>query len=389
MKRIPLLFVAISLGLHVQAQQSKVVSAYNYLNYYLKDKDIDNLKSARLNIDEAAENPSSAVKPKTWYYRGNIYLAIQESKNPELIEATVNPLLTASESYKKVFELDAKYEYAEESYEKAMIGYRNLGIMAFNKNDFNAALGYFESSTELSAKKGVVDTSAIENSSIAAMRAGNSAKSIQYLKQLISFNSDKDGSRFIQLIKAQNLAGDSAAAKQTLMEGRTKFPNDQKLLTEELNGYLQSGKSAEAEKLLAIAIEKDPTNHLLHYASGTIFEDLGKREQAITAYKNSIEIKPDFWEGYFNLGAIYNNEAKRLQDVANNIPAGKDNKKYEEGKKLAEAQFNLALPNLEKALELAPKDSPDLLPLLKTLKQIYSLMGMNDKYNEMKKRIEQ
>jgi hypothetical protein len=64
-------------------------------------------------------------------------------------------------------------------------------------------------------------------------------------------------------------------------------------------------------------------------------------------------------------------------------------KKYEAGKKLADAEFNLALPNLEKALELAPKDSPDLLPLLKTLKQIYSLVGMTDKYNEMKKRLEQ
>ena len=386
MKRIPLLFVAISLGLHVQAQQSKVVSAYNYLGYYNQDKtDIENLKKARENIDQASTNESTSQKAKTWYYRGNVYWAIQESKNPELIEATVNPLLTAVESYKKVYELDAKYEYADESFQKAVIGFRNLGIMSFNKNDFNSALGYFESTTELSAKKGVVDTSAIENSSIAAMRAGNSAKSIQYLKQLISFNSDKDGARYIQLMKAQNLSGDSAAAKQTLMEGRTKFPNDQKLLTEELNSYLQAGKSAEAEKLLAIAIEKDPTNHLLHYASGTIFEDLGKREQAIAAYKKSIEIKPEFWEGYFNLGAIYNNEAKRLQDIANNE---KDNKKYETGKKLAEAQFNLALPNLEKALDLAPKDSPDLLPLLKTLKQIYSLMGMSDKYNEMKKRIE-
>jgi tetratricopeptide (TPR) repeat protein len=386
MKRIPLLFVAISLGLHVQAQQSKVVSAYNYLNYYLKDKDIDNLKNARLNIDEAAENPSTSVKPKTWYYKGNIYWSIQESKNPELMEATVNPLLTAVEAYRKVYELDSKYEYAEESFQKSVVGYRNLGIMAFNKNDFNSALSYFESTAELTAKKGVVDTSAIENSSIAAIRAGNSAKSIQYLKQLISFNTDKDGSRYIQLMKAYKLAGDTSTAMQTLMEGRTKFPNDQKLLTEELNGYLQSGKSAEAEKLLAIAIEKDPTNHLLQYASGTIFEDLGKRDQAIAAYKKSIEIKPDFWEAYFNLGAIYNNSAKALREKAD---AEKDMKKYEAGKKLADAEFNLALPNLEKALELAPKDSPDLLPLLKTLKQIYSLVGMTDKYNEMKKRLEQ
>lgn len=387
MKRISLLFLAISLGLHVQAQQSKVVSAYNYLGYYNQDKaDIENLKKAQENIDQASTNESTSQKAKTWYYRGNIYWAIQDSKDPILLEATVNPLLTAVEAYKKVYELDAKYEYAEESYEKAMIGYRNLGIIAFNKNDFTAALGYFESTAELTSKKGAVDTSAIENSSIAAMRAGNSSKSIQYLKQLIAFNIDKDGTRFIQLMKAQNLAGDSAAAKQTLMDGRSKFPNDQKLLTEELNGYLQSGKSAEAEKLLAIAIEKDPTNHLLQYASGTIFEDLGKRDEAISAYKKSIEIKPDFWEAYFNLGALYNNEAKKLQDLANNE---KDNKKYEAGKKLAEAQFNLALPNLEKALELAPSDSPDLLPLFKTLKQIYGLMNMTDKYNEMKKRIEQ
>ena len=387
MKRIPLLFVAISLGLHVQAQQSKVVSAYNYLGYYNQDKtDVENLKKARENIDQASTNESTSQKAKTWYYRGNVYWAIQESKNPELMEATVNPLLTAVESYKKVYELDAKYEYADESFQKAVIGYRNLGIMSFNKNDFNSALSYFESTAELTAKKGSLDTSAIENSSIAAIRAGNSAKSIQYLKQLISFNTDKDGGRYIQLMKAYKLAGDTSTAMQSLMEGRAKFPNDQKLLTEELNSYLQSGKSAEAEKLLAIAIEKDPSNHLLHYASGTIFEDLGKRDQAIAAYKKSIEIKPDFWEAYFNLGAIYNNSAKALREKAD---AEKDMKKYEAGKKLADAEFNLALPNLEKALELAPKDSPDLLPLLKTLKQIYSLVGMSDKYNEMKKRIEQ
>jgi len=387
MKRIPLLFVAISLGLQVQAQQSKVVSAYNYLGYYNQDKtDIENLKKARENIDQASTNESTSQKAKTWYYRGNVYWAIQESKNPELMEATVNPLLTAVESYKKVYELDAKYEYADESFQKAVIGFRNLGIMSFNKNDFNSALVYFESTAELTAKKGGVDTSAIENSSIAAIRAGNSAKSIQYLKQLISFNTDKDGARYIQLMKAYKLAGDTSTAMQSLMEGRAKFPNDQKLLTEELNSYLQSGKSAEAEKLLAIAIEKDPSNHLLHYASGTIFEDLGKRDQAIAAYKKSIEIKPDFWEAYFNLGAIYNNSAKVLREKAD---AEKDMKKYEAGKKLADAEFNLALPNLEKALELAPKDSPDLLPLLKTLKQIYSLVGMTEKYNEMKKRIEQ
>ncbi|MFM2286675.1 MAG: hypothetical protein RLZZ543_2172, partial [Bacteroidota bacterium] len=54
MKRISLLLLATSLGVQLQAQSSKVVSAYNYLNYYLKDKtDVENLKNAQENIDAA------------------------------------------------------------------------------------------------------------------------------------------------------------------------------------------------------------------------------------------------------------------------------------------------------------------------------------------------
>jgi tetratricopeptide (TPR) repeat protein len=164
------------------------------------------------------------------------------------------------------------------------------------------------------------------------------------------------------------------------------IPNDQKLLTEELNLSLSQGKSAEAEKLLLLAIEKDPANAQLHYAAGTIYEDLAKRQEAIASYQKAISLKADYWEAYFNLGAVYNNEAKRLQDIANNE---KDNKKYEISNKAAEAEFKQALPYLEKALELAPKDSDDVNALLRTLKQIYSRMNMTEKYEEVKKRLGQ
>jgi len=180
--------------------------------------------------------------------------------------------------------------------------------------------------------------------------------------------------------------GDTAAFLKTIQDGRIVFPNDQKLLTEELNLYLLKGKSADAEKLLLLAIEKDPENAQLHYAAGTIFEDLGKRSEAIAAYQKAISLKADYWEAYFNLGAVYNNEAKRLQDIANNE---KDMKKYEVLNKAAEDEFKKGLPFLEKALELAPKDSEDVSALLKTLKVIYSRMGMTDKYNEVKQRLGQ
>lgn len=382
MKRIFLITLSIGMMVQVSAQQSKVVSAYNFLNNYLKLKDIDELKKAQVNIDEAITNEKTMGKPKTWYYRGNVYWSMYDSKDPVFTEGGKNPMLTAVESYKKVYELEPGYEFAEESYQKALVGYKNLGIIAFNANDFAGALTYFEGAFELSGKKGILDTAALENSSIAAIRGSNTAKAEMYLKQLISFNTDKDGTRYQQLIRIQKEKGDTAMAMNTLAEARQKFPNDQKLLTEELNYYLGQGKSAEAEKLLVLAIEKDPMNQLLHYAAGTIYEDLNNRDKAIASYKKAIEIKPDYWEAYFNLGALHNNEAKRLQELANNE---KDMKKYESGNKLAEAEFNLALPNLEKALELAPVEGNDRQALLRTLKQIYSRMNMTDKYNEVNK----
>jgi len=386
MNKLAIVVFAASLSLNVQGQQSKVVSAYNSLKMYLQDKtDIEVLKNAKTFIDEASANESTSGKPKTWYYKGNVYWAMNDSKNPVFTENGQNPLLVAVESYKKAYELDPKYEFAIECFGKAQAGYRNLGIAAFNKNDFNAALSMFEESAALSAKNGILDTSAIENSSIAAIRGKNLDKAQEYLTKLIGFGKEKDGGKYISLYKVYQQKGDTTAAMKVLGEARIAFPNDQRLLTEELNYYLLRGKAAEAEKLLGLAIEKDPTNQLLHYAAGTVYEDLGKREQAIAAYKKAIELKADYWEAYFNLGALYNNSGKALIDKAN---AEKDTKKYDAINKTAEVEFNLALPNLEKALELAPADSQDIVPLLKTLKQIYSRLNMTDKYNEVKKRLE-
>jgi tetratricopeptide (TPR) repeat protein len=381
-----ILMIALSIG-QSYAQQSKVASAFMSLENYLKDKtDIDQLKKAKQFIDEATLSESTAGRPKTWYYRGNVYWSMNDSKDTSFTQKGENPLLTAVEAYKKAYDLDPKYDYAEECYNKAYIGYNNIGITNFNKSNFEQALENFEMCADLKAKKGNVDTSAFENAAVSAIRAKNFAKSEFYLKKLISFNKEKEGSRYIQLARLYKDKGDTATFLKTIQEGRTQFPNDQKLLTEELNLYLAGGKSAEAEKLLILAIEKDSTNAQLHYAAGTIYEDLAKRQDAIASYQKAISLKPDYWEAYFNLGAVYNNEAKRLQDIANNE---KDNKKYEVLNKAAETEFKQALPYLEKALELAPKESDDVNALLRTLKQIYSRMSMTDKYEEVKKRLGQ
>jgi tetratricopeptide (TPR) repeat protein len=108
-------------------------------------------------------------------------------------------------------------------------------------------------------------------------------------------------------------------------------------------------------------------------------------DEAIAAYKKAIEIKPDAWQSYYNLGAYYNNEGKKLQDAANNE---KDNKKYEAGIKAADAQLAIALEYLEKAKELTEKGSEDRMDILKALKQLYVRMNLTEKFEAVKKEMQ-
>jgi tetratricopeptide (TPR) repeat protein len=370
----------------LQAQQAKVVSAINALGYYQKDKsDIESLQKGRGFIEEAIGAESTQGKPKTWWVRGNIYLAIQESKNDILVkEAGGEPLLLAAESYQKAFELDAKYENAAECYQKALIAYKNLGIMAFNAKEFNKSTDYFERVVTLSSKAGITDKDGIQNTAVAAMNAGNYDKAIQYYSMMLS--QDTSGSMYAQVYKAYLAKGDTAQGISKLDEGRVKFPKNQVLLTEKLNHLFRQQKNAEAEQLLKLAIENDPKNHTLYLAAGSTYESLGRMEDAIAAYKKAIEIKPEAWQAYYNLGAYYNNKGKELQDAANNE---KDNKKYEAGIKAADAQLQLALENLEKAKELTQVGSADRMDIMRALKQLYVRLNLTDKFEAIKKEMQQ
>lgn len=366
------------------AQQARVVSAFNLLNSYNQTKDIEELRKAKENIDQATANAGTASKQKTWFYRGNVYWAMFENKDASFTANGADPLMEAIAAYQKSAELEPKGQFTDESKMKVEMGSNimlNNGVKAFNDKDLNSALGYFEKSMQIKESMGIVDTVGLGNAAMTAMAAKQYEKAITYYGKINSFGTGKDGLNYLQLARAHKAKGDTAMSLKVIQEGRTKFPDDAALVTDELNIYLQGGKDKEAEAMLKLAIEKDPTNHVLHFASGTIYDKLGKREGALEAYKKAIEIKPDYFDAYYNLGAVYFNEGKRLQDIANNE---KDNKKYEAGKKLADAEFEKALPVLEKALSLMPED----VSTLQSLKQLYSRMGLTDKYNEVKKRLE-
>ncbi|NBV04884.1 MAG: tetratricopeptide repeat protein [Cytophagia bacterium] len=179
------------------------------------------------------------------------------------------------------------------------------------------------------------------------------------------------------------MAGDTAAALQYLAQGRQAYPNDIGLVIDELNIYLSQGKQEMAIEKLTAAIALDPSNVNLYFARGTAYDNTKKSDLAEADYKKAIEIKADYFDPYYNLGAMYFNAAAELANQADKIPFSKQ-KEFEVADAKAKAAFEKAQPVLEKAHELQPDDNNTMI----SLQQLYARLKMNDKMLEMKKKRE-
>lgn len=388
MKTILALLCSFAIVTGASAQSNKVVSAFNYLKYYGQDYKSSDILNARKYIDEASVHEKTINDEKTWNYRGQIYLEIAKSNDPEVKAAVANPLDEAYRSFARSAELEARggYKRADPARAMAIIGgmYLNAGIDAFSAKEYEKALSHFEKSVEISKKNNVVDTLSYYNAALAAERAKNYEKAALYYNECINANSG--GAKIYQyLAEVHTKQGDKEKAFEVILAGRQAFPTDNNLVKDELNYYLLSGKNKEAYDKLKLAIEAEPENVMLHYSLGVVSDNLANAEgiseadaakyitEAETAYKKALEIDPDNFEALYNMGALHFNQGVKIVEVANTIT---DNVKYSKEVKKADAKFNLAIPYLEKALEINPDDQSTL----SSLKQLYARMGMTEKY---------
>lgn len=371
MKKLLILFVAMVLAVSgTFAQKTKVQTAWNYMNY-------DELDKARTNIDEAVLNESTMGMAKAWYYRGLIY---QKSyKHPKFANLDPDALKKAAESFNKAIELDTKSEYKEDALkQKQLLGnqFYGLGVEEFNAKQYDKALNAFEGVLSVSP----MDTLAMLNSAFSAERSGNKTKAKDYYNQLISIKY-KDPKIYVFLGNLYKSESDTAMALTTIQKGRQAFPADNALVIEELNIFLGSGKDKEALESLNVAILGDPNNSSLYFAQGTVFDKLDRKNEAAASYKKAIEIKPDYFDAYYNLGAMYFNEAAEMANKANDL---KSNAEYAKAKEKFDARFKEAMPYLEKALELQPTDQNTMV----SLKQLYARLNETAKYDLLKVRME-
>ena len=360
------------MGSAAYAQPNKVQSAIIYIRYSEFDK-------AKASIDEAIVHPKTMNTAKAWFYRGEVHLGIygDTAWSPKFPDA----LDIAWESYRRCVELDTKNEHKDDATKKVLTiqgAIYNEGVEAFVGKKYPAALARFEQLLSVTPN----DTSVLFNAALTAGKMDSSAKALRYWKALLDNQYNKPGV-YVELARLTKLAGDTAAALQYLAQGRQAYPNDIGLVIDELNIYLSQGKQEMAIEKLSKAIELDPTNPNLYFARGTAYDNLKKGSLSETDYLKAIEIKADYFDPYYNLGAMHFNTAAELANEANKIPFSKQ-KEYDAAIAKAKAAFEKAQPYLEKALELQPDDSNTMV----SLQQLYAQLKLNDKSLEMKKRRE-
>lgn len=379
MKRFAFIILGLMLVLGAYTQTNNVTATYNHLRYGKLDK-------AKEAIDKAAENPKTIAESKTWFYYGNVYLAIQLSDEPEYMNLDPNPLEKAYLAYEKALGYDEKKEFAQEINERLIVcaeQFFNKGVTFYNESNFSEASVAFDKAAAINQNLGITDTTSYFYTAQSAYFANKLDLAKENFQKLIDINYEEPAIyRFSsEIYKAE---ADTAKALNIIKKGREKFPDEFSLIIEEINIYLAANDKDKAMELLQLAITKDDKNPTLFFAVGTNYDQMGNFEEAEKNYLKSIELNPEFFDPIYNLGALYVNKAIEITDQANKLPLS-EQKKYDELKVQADEYLAKSLPYLEKADKLNPND----VYVLRTLRDIYARLGMLDKLKEVDEKINQ
>ena len=360
--------------------QKEVVSAYNAN----KEGDFAN---AATYIEQAIQNPKANEKNKTWRYRGEIYLNI--SRDSALFAAYPDALVRSKESYLKARELDTKGSYASEiqiGLGQVQMAANNMGIGNYNSGDFGAAGQYFDLSAEIASEFNAVDTMAIYNAALCYEKADDVELAVDRYRACADIQYQVPNVfLFISNLYRENGRDDEAL--QTLAEARGLYPREQSLIIEELNIYLTNEEFDKAKENLTLAAEQDPTNEILWFSLGSVLDNLGNADEAIAAYLKALEVKPDYFDANYNLGALYFNQAVQGTNAANDMWKPRMTKAESAKQKSmeddAKALFETAKPYLE-AAHLADEND---LETMRSLRDIYARTGEDDKMLELSNKI--
>ncbi|SNS73831.1 Tetratricopeptide repeat-containing protein [Ekhidna lutea] len=336
------------------------------------------LAEAKSIIDAAIEHEKTKDDPETWYFRGQIYAALDTANNEE------GALEESLKAFDKAIELDPEQkkissftgvgiENVDTKRQGYYAYYYNQAIADYNAESFETAADNFETAYFINP----TDTNAILNAAYAAVAGGDTKRAEENFKK--SYDAGvRDKTVFLQLYNYAVKDERMEEALDVIRKGKEAYPDDIDFAKYEINLLIQLEKTEDAKAELEKAIEADPQNADLLFSLGVLKEELGDKEGALKSYRDALEVDPDHYNSNFNLGVAVFNEANELIKERNAL-SYKEEKKSNELTKKINVELEKALPIWEKLYSLNSSDQT----VLETLGYIYNSLGMKDKYNKI------
>lgn len=343
------------------------------------------LGKAKASIDLAAEHEETKNEARTWHYYGIVYYKI--AAYPEFNDLDPNALEKSLEAFAKIPALDPAYANDRQNMfdiyqhiQSITSNYFNRGAVAYENGNYEEAINCYMSAYMSMLVIGQQDNEALL---IAAQIALYNAKKyetvVEICNQLLASNTES-AKVYQYLAVANGQLGNEEDMLKYINEGRAKFPEDENLINEQINAYLQLKREAEIVDQIEAMAAKQTTNPIYYFILGTIYGNqestLYNIETALGYYQKALEMDPNHVDSYINIGSMYIDKSAALYNAANELGFDRESqKKYDVMVAEAKTYDEKALPYVEKAYELVPDDDA----IRQALRTLYVRLKMMDK----------
>jgi len=333
-------------------------------------------------IEPAITFEKTMSKGKTWYTRALIYDKISQSEDEGLKAKYPNALQLAAESYKKTLEIEkegATYKgLAQVGYDQLYGHALNKGVENYNNGNYAAAYDNFVDVSIINP----TDTTGYLYGAMMAQELEQYDNALMNYEKLIEMDAYSSNVLSSVIYIYQHQKEDLETALKYLRMGQEKFPEELNFKRQEVDILIKMDKMDEAIEGLKVAIDQDPENALLVGNLAMLYDMTEDLENAEVYYKKALEMEPDNRNALINLSVLYISKGDVVMHKVNEMSIKDYNKNIDAAEKESFAEYNNAIPLLEKVLSL---DENDKLGL-QNLQAVYAKMKNGNKATEIYER---
>jgi tetratricopeptide (TPR) repeat protein len=337
-----------------------------------------NLQAALVAIDGATTNPETSADPATFMVKAQIQTKIFSRDSSNTME-TLKVGSEALATFNTTFEMAGndktsavgKLVYADELAgiqdnlrPYSIITLKNFAfdkaLERYNENDMEMSYEFFNLAGEIDK----ADSTIHYNAGFLANDLGrfdDAKKHFGYLFEIPSYNKTNAYYFMVQILSTEEK--NPEAAFELVTKARAEYPNDKVLAEYEIQLLLQLNKMDQAMAQIKDALANDPNNSGLLLRFGYLKEQAGDFDGALTEYKKSVEVDPNFFEGNYYTGALMLEKSRSILAELNSLSDSEWEKKSSEMGKQADDLYKQAIPYFTKALEIKP-DNTDIMIIL-------------------------